>query len=191
VSATAAARNGSESAVLRGTVSRAAQGYSNPYLAGFGLGLVLLAAFVVMGRGLGASGAFASVAAAVSSSVSPEAARSNDYFARYLSARGAPRIDWLLIELIGATIGGFVSALLAGRLRIAVERGPRISDASRLRFAFSGGAIMGVGAVLARGCTSGQALTGGALLSVGSWLFMGAAFAAAYAVAPIVKKAWT
>ena len=34
---------------------------------------------------------------------------------------------------------------------------------------------MGVGAVLARGCTSGQALTGGALLSVGSWLFMAAA----------------
>ena len=27
--------------------------YSNPYAAGFGLGLVLLAAFVIMGRGLG------------------------------------------------------------------------------------------------------------------------------------------
>ena len=36
-----------------------ARPYSNPYLSGFGLGLVLLAAFVVMGRGLGASGAFA------------------------------------------------------------------------------------------------------------------------------------
>ena len=34
-----------------------AKPYSNPYLAGFGLGLVLLSAFVVMGRGLGASGA--------------------------------------------------------------------------------------------------------------------------------------
>ena len=47
---------------------------------------------------------------------------------------------------------------------------------------------MGLGAVLARGCTSGQALTGGALLSVGSWLFMIAAFAAAYAVAPFVTE---
>lgn len=190
MTATVAAR-GAEAGTLRGTIARAAQAYSNPYLAGFGLGLVLLAAFVVMGRGLGASGAFASVAAAVSSGVSPEAARSNDYFARYLTAQGAPRIDWLLIELIGATIGGFVSALLAGRLRVSIERGPRITDSSRLRFAFAGGAIMGVGAVLARGCTSGQALTGGALLSVGSWLFMGAAFAAAYAAAPFLRKAWT
>ncbi|MEO8576144.1 MAG: YeeE/YedE thiosulfate transporter family protein [Gemmatimonadales bacterium] len=191
MSATVVARGGSEALALRGTMSRVAQSYSNPYLAGFGLGLVLLAAFVLMGRGLGASGAFASVAAAVSSSVSPETTRSNDYFARYLGPPGAPRIDWLLIELIGATIGGFVSALFAGRLRLSIERGPRITDASRLRFAFMGGAVMGVGAVLARGCTSGQALTGGALLSVGSWLFMGAAFAAAYAVAPSLKKAWT
>ena len=44
--------------------------------------------------------------------------------------------------------------------------------------AFAGGAVMGIGAVLARGCTSGQALTGGALLSVGSWAFMLGAFAA-------------
>ena len=32
-------------------------------------------------------------------------------------------------------------------------------------------------------------LTGGALLSVGSWLFMIGAFAAAYLVAPLVKRA--
>jgi uncharacterized membrane protein YedE/YeeE len=165
--------------------------YANPYLSGFALGIVLLAAFVIMGRGLGASGAFASAASAVSVSVSPDATRSNDYFARYLTAQGSPRIDWLVIELIGVTLGGFLSALFAGRLRRSIERGPRISDASRLRNAVIGGSVMGVGAVLARGCTSGQALTGGALLSVGSWLFVGAAFAAAYAVAPLVRRAWT
>lgn len=165
--------------------------YANPYLSGFALGLVLLAAFVIMGRGLGASGAFASAASAVSVSVSPENTRANDYFARYLTAQGSPRIDWLVIELMGVTLGGFLSALFAGRLRRSIERGPRISDASRLRNAMIGGSVMGVGAVLARGCTSGQALTGGALLSVGSWLFVGAAFAAAYAVAPLVRRAWT
>ena len=165
--------------------------YANPYLSGFALGLVLLTAFVVMGRGLGASGAFASAASAVSLVVNPEATRSNDYFARYLSADGSPRIDWLVVELIGVTIGGFLSALVAGRFRRVVERGPRITDRSRIRNALIGGAIMGVGAVVARGCTSGQALTGGALLSVGSWLFVGAAFAAAYCVAPFIRKAWT
>jgi uncharacterized membrane protein YedE/YeeE len=49
---------------------------------------------------------------------------------------------------------------------------------------------MGLGAVLARGCTSGQALTGGALLSVGAWLFMLAAFAAAYLVSPFLRWSW-
>ena len=41
----------------------AARAFTNPYLAGFGLGLVLLATFVLMGRGLGATGAFAAVVA--------------------------------------------------------------------------------------------------------------------------------
>ena len=167
-----------------------ARPYANPYLSGFALGLVLLAAFVVMGRGLGASGAFASAAAA-SVTAAPEATRASEYFSLYLDADGTPRIDWLVIELIGVTIGGFASALLAGRLRRSIERGPRISDRSRLRLAFAGGSVMGIGAVLARGCTSGQALTGGAMLSAGSWLFIIAAFAAAYAAAPFLRKAWT
>jgi uncharacterized membrane protein YedE/YeeE len=50
---------------------------------------------------------------------------------------------------------------------------------------------MGGGAVLARGCTSGQGLTGGALLSVGAWLFIGTAFAAAYLVAFVTRRNWT
>jgi len=47
---------------LARTGSRSLAGESrhmNPYLAGFGLGLVLLAAFLIMGRGLGATAASA------------------------------------------------------------------------------------------------------------------------------------
>jgi hypothetical protein len=40
-------------------------------LAGFGLGLVLLATFVVMGRGLGASGAFTTAVATAVNAVAP------------------------------------------------------------------------------------------------------------------------
>ena len=170
-------------------MSRCGRPYANPYLAGVALGLVLLAAFVVMGRGLGASGAFASGAAGLVSTVAPARAQANPYFARYLGGEG-PWLDWLLIEIVGVAIGGFLSALVAGRLGITVERGPRFSSRARLTTAFVAGAVMGLGAVLARGCTSGQALTGGALLSVGSWAFMIATFAAGYAVAPALKRAW-
>jgi uncharacterized protein len=169
---------------------RAVKPYTNAYVAGVGLGLVLLFAFVLMGRGLGATGAFASAAAGIATTVAPESAQSNHYFARYLDAKGGGRIDWLVVELFGVAIGGFASAAFAGRLRRAVERGPRISRDTRLVLAFTGGSVMGIGAVLARGCTSGQALTGGALLSVGSWLFILGAFAAGYAVAPMLRWAW-
>jgi uncharacterized membrane protein YedE/YeeE len=164
--------------------------YTNPYVAGVGLGLVLLAAFVVMGRGLGASGAFTSSAAGLTALVAPQRAQASGLFSGYLNTGGGAWTEWLIFEIIGVAIGGFVSAWLAGRWRLEIERGPRFSRGSRLVAAFAGGSVMGVGAVLARGCTSGQALTGGALLSVGSWLFMIGAFAAAYIVAPLVRRAW-
>ncbi len=163
--------------------------YADPYVAGTGLGLVLLAAFVIAGRGLGASGAFAASAAGVVAAASPARAAASPYFARYLTGDG-PWREWLLFEIAGVVLGGFLSALIAGRLRAAIERGPRIGRGARLAYAFAGGSVMGIGAVLARGCTSGLALTGGALLSVGSWLFMMAAFAGAYLFAPLLRRAW-
>jgi uncharacterized protein len=146
--------------------------YSNPYLAGAGIGFVLLGAYVVAGRGLGASGAFASVIAAGTE-------RST-----------APLGDWLVVELLGVVLGGFASAVAAGRFRAAIERGPRIAPHGRLMTAMTGGALMGFGARLARGCTSGQALSGGALLSAGSWIFIAACFAAGYALAPFGRRLW-
>ena len=164
--------------------------YADPYLAGVGLGLVLLAAFVIMGRGLGASGAFASVASGVVAAADSSAAASSSYFSMYAANGESPWTAWLLFEIVGVLIGGFLSAWWAGRLRLSTESGPRTGRSLRLTTAFGGGAIMGLGAVLARGCTSGQALTGGAMLSAGSWTFMIAAFASAFAVAPAARRLW-
>lgn len=164
--------------------------YANPYVAGVGLGLVLLTAYVVAGRGLGASGAFASTAAGLMRVISPERAASNAYFANYTQPGVSFWRDWLVVELAGVCVGGWLSARLAGRAGWVIERGRGVTANSRLMFAATGGTAMGVGAMLARGCTSGQALTGGALLSVGSWLFMIAAFASAYALSPAIKRLW-
>lgn len=165
--------------------------YSNPYLVGVGLGLVLLAAFVIMGRGLGASGAFSTVVAVTVSKVAPDHASQNNFYKEYLSDETTnPLKDWLVFEVIGVAVGGFLSGTLAHRLKRTVEKGPNVSNITRLIYAFTGGAIMGFGAKLARGCTSGQALTGGALLSLGSWAFMFAVFAGGYLTAYFLRRQW-
>ncbi len=167
-----------------------AQPYWNPYVAGVGLGLVLLAAFVVMGRGLGASGAFASTITAGLNAVAPDHVAGNPAFAEYLKDGTSPLNDWLVFEVLGVFVGGFLSGTLAHRVKKTVEKGPNITVSWRLVFAFIGGVLMGVGAKLARGCTSGQALTGGALLNAGSWAFMIMVFAGAYAFAYFMRRQW-
>jgi uncharacterized protein len=163
----------------------------NPYWAGFGLGLVLLAAFVIMGRGLGASGAFTTAVATAMHAIAPAHAEGNAFYAGYLGdGTVSPLKDWLVFEVVGVFIGGLISGALANRLRVTVEKGPRISTLWRLVFAFIGGALMAIGAKLALGCTSGQALTGGALLNVGSWAFMMCVFGGAYALAWFFRRQW-
>ena len=166
-----------------------ARPYANPYVAGVALGLVLLAAFALTGQGLGASGAFANVASGLVLAIAPAEAARNSYFHSYLAA-GAPWSAWIVLEIAGVIAGGAVSAWLAGRFAMRIETGPRLSKPARLAAATTGGIVMGVGAVLARGCTSGQALSGGAMLSVGSWAFMIALFVAGYAAAPVVRGLW-
>jgi uncharacterized membrane protein YedE/YeeE len=168
------------------------QKYWNPYLAGVGLGLTLLTAFVIMGRGLGASGGFTSILSFLVNIVAPEHAQSNSMYKAYVqNLMGHPLLDWIVFEILGVGAGGFLSGYFSGRLKIKIDKGQRISSRSRLIFAFIGGSMMGFAAKIARGCTSGQALTGGALLNVGSWIFMLSIFAGAYAFAYFVRRQWT
>ncbi len=165
--------------------------FMNPYLAGIALGLVLLATFVFVGRGLGASGAFSTVVAVGVEKIAPAHAHANSFYRGYLdNGFGSPFKSFLFFEVIGVLVGGFLSGMLAGRLRRTIEKGPRISTGSRLTFALIGGGLMGIGAKLARGCTSGQALSGGAVLGLGSWVFMIMVFAGAYAAAYFVRRQW-
>jgi hypothetical protein len=164
--------------------------YANPYLAGMGLGLVLLAAFVLVGRGLGASGAVTAVVAWALNLVSPSHARGLEWLSGRLATGESPLKEWLVFEETGAFLGALLSGLLARRFALTVEKGPRASTRARLAMAFLGGALMAVGAAFALGCTSGQALTGGALLNLGSWAFMLMVFAGAYAVAALMRWQW-
>ena len=163
----------------------------NPYLGGVVLGLVLLASFLVLGFGLGASGALNRSGIWLTDLLAPHATASNGYFGPYVSGPKHVLDDWLVFEVIGVFLGGAFGAYSSGRMRRgAVERGPNISIRSRLLLAGGGGLIMGIAARIARGCTSGQALSGGATLSAGSWLFMFAVFGGAYALAYFVRRLW-
>jgi uncharacterized protein len=171
--------------------SAAEKPFMNPYLAGFLLGLVLLSAFVFMGRGLGASGAFTTALSTGVHAIAPAHAEGNAFYAGYLGdGTTNPLKDWLVFEVLGVFAGGFLSGALANRLKVRIEKGPQISNPRRLVFAAVGGALMGIGAKLALGCTSGQALSGGALLNVGSWAFMLCVFGGAYGLAWLFRRAW-
>lgn len=163
--------------------------YWNPYAAGTGLGLTLLFSYLVLGTGLGASGGITRIAASAAHAVAPTAVEHNDYLAGYF-AGGNPLAYYLVTMLAGTLVGGFLSAQAAGRVAIGVERGPNARPLPRLVLALFGGALAGLGARFALGCTSGQALSGGAMLQTGSFVFTGACFAAAFAVAPLVRKEW-
>lgn len=165
--------------------------YMNPYVAGLGLGLVLLFSYIIMGRGLGASGAVSTAVAVGVNSIAPQHASGNDFYSDYLGdGKTNPFKDWLVFEVLGVIVGGFISGTFAGRVKKSVEKGPRISNNKRLFFALLGGALMGFGAKLARGCTSGQALTGGSILNLGSWAFMLCIFAGAYMFAYFMRRQW-
>lgn len=163
--------------------------YWNPYFTGVLLGLVLLATYAITGRGLGATGAFGAVAAWLAGLFSPDHAAANIVHAKYWND-GLPLESWTLFLLLGASIGALVSGVAGQRVKLAVERGPRVTDGQRLALAFVGGFVAAYGAKIAKGCTSGQALTGGSILNVGSLVFMVAVFVSAYALAYFARKEW-
>jgi len=175
--------------------------YWNSYKAGALLGLVLLLALVVTGRGLGASGAVTRMAAystqkveaSVHGGTSAEEttfAKRNAYTSQYLKGPEDPLDDFLVYMFVGVIVGGFASGVLAKRASLSVTFGPHTTVARRLALASLGGFVSAFGTRLARGCTSGQALTGGATLALGSWVFMFAVFGGGYALAYFLRKEW-
>ena len=169
------------------TVHAELKPYANPYLIGVVLGLVLLASFVILGAGLGASGGIAHIGASFSMSVSEPHTLSSEYFGKWGST---PLSYYLVFMFVGTFVGALFSALLANRARIQVERGTASSVGRRLAYALAGGVIVGFASRLARGCTSGQGLSGGALLLSGSLVLLVCLFASGYAAAWFVRKQW-
>ena len=164
--------------------------YMNPYVAGTLLGLVLLSAMFLSGRGLGASGGIKYAMVAIVGAVDKEHAMESPYYSKYFENGESPLKNWLALEVFGMVLGGFVSGALSHRLKFKVEKSPKITTRKRLLFAFLGGLFFVYGAQLARGCTSGAALSGMAVLSVAGFVTMLAIFGSAYLFAWFFRGLW-
>jgi uncharacterized protein len=164
--------------------------YLNPYLAGVILGVALLAAYLLAGRGLGASSVPMRTVVAIEKAISPAHVDATPYLAKYGGGSKNPFDNWLVFEVIGVLLGSFASAFFGGRIKGETNHGPQINDKTRWIAAVGGGILFGYGARLARGCSSGVALSGGATMAFGSWITMIAIFTGAFLFALIIKKLW-
>jgi uncharacterized membrane protein YedE/YeeE len=152
---------------------------------------VLFASFYVTGGGLGASAAMSRIQTGLLDWLAPAVVDRVAYFAEMAGGSRSAWNHYSIFMIAGTVLGALVSGLANRRVKPELRRGPRVGRVARLAFALAGGALMGYGARLARGCTSGQALSGGAVLSVGSWAFALAVFASGYAVAWFFRRLWT
>jgi len=170
---------------------RKVRNYINPYIGGVLLGIVLLAANFVSGRGLGASGAIKSTVVTAMITVAPNSGENSGFLREFRESHsGSPMKTWLVFQMLGVLVGGFLSGAYSNRLKIKVEHSPGITSRKRIFLALAGGILFGFGSQLGRGCTSGSALSGMAVLSLGGFVTMMAIFGTAFALAYFFRKNW-
>lgn len=175
---------------LKKIFNRPGKAYINSYLGGVLLGIVLFASYLITGTGLGASGGLSRYMVYIEDLIAPDHVNRVPYLLNMAGGDLNPLDNWIVMVSTGVIIGGFISGMVNGRVKLETNKGPNISNRTRWFFAFFGGMLFTFGARLARGCTSGQALSGGASLSAGSWVVMFAIFGGAYALAYFARRLW-
>ncbi len=131
-------------------------------IAGFGIGLCVTAGWFLTGL---AQDDFADVPVALASlSYVRPAGDTLDYLMRATAYIGP---NFNVASFIGALFGGFLGALHKRQLRLST-----FADKSDTLRNTLGAAMMGIGGVVALGCTIGQGVTGLSTLAVGSGITM-------------------
>ncbi len=87
----------------------------------------------------------------------------------------SPMPGFGVASVFGALLGAFAAAMAMGRFRLAT-----FSDTGDTLRNLLGAALMGVGGVMALGCTVGQAITGVSTLALGSFLSFAAIVAGGF-----------
>lgn len=127
-------------------------------VAGVGIGLCVTAGWMLTGL---AQDDFADVPVALASlSYVRPAGDTLDYLMRATAYTGP---NFNVMSFIGVLLGGFIGALSKGKLGLST-----FADKSDTVRNTIGAALMGIGGVVALGCTVGQGVTGFSTLAVGS-----------------------
>lgn len=142
--------------------------------AGILVGLLLIVATALV-KPLGVSTQYAVTDAIVLHKVAPSLAESNEYLSQVAAKDNwSVGYGWMLV--FGMAVGGFLSALLTGRLKWRAipdmwEKNFGQHRGKRRAQAFIGGVLLLFGARLAGGCTSGHMISGISQLAVSSFVF--------------------
>lgn len=136
-------------------------------LSGLGVGLVAVAGWALTGLALDEMAAKPSAPTSLTY-VRP----TGDAVEWLMRFTAGPLPGFGVASVFGALLGAFAVAFAMGRFQIAT-----FSDADDTLRNLGGAALMGVGGVMALGCTVGQAITGVSTLAVGSFLTFAAIIA--------------
>ncbi len=165
--------------------------YMNPYLAGFFIGLLMIAAYYFSAEGLGASGAFRNVSIGIVETVAPDFAQGHPYYGKFMKPEAPkPWNTWLFYEALGLIAGAILSAAFHNRLEFKIGKSPKITNKKRLYAALAGGVLWGIGSQLGRGCTSGLIMSGMAVNSLSGYVGLVAVFGGGYLFAYFFRKLW-
>lgn len=138
-------------------------------IAGLGLGLVAVAGWAL--TGLAVDELADKPVAPISLTFVRPTADTLEWLQRFTAAM-MPAFG--VATVLGAILGAFLAALMKGTFRLQTFAG--IGDTKRNLL---GAALMGVGGVMALGCTVGQAITGVSTLALGSFITFAAIVAGA------------
>jgi uncharacterized membrane protein YedE/YeeE len=142
----------------------------SPYIVGIGIGVLSWFTFLVSGKALGCSTAFARSAGMIERMFKGKSVEGKLYYREF-----PPVVDWQWMLVAGMVAGAFMSSLLSGdfQWQWIPPRWETVFGADRIlriSVALFGGILLGFGSRWGGGCTSGHGISGTMQLAVSSWI---------------------
>lgn len=142
----------------------------SPYFVGLCIGLLEVLSFLLSNKALGCSTAYARTMGMLERLFRGKKVKEKPYYKKVI-----PTIEWQWMLVLGIVVGAFISSMLSGGFKIEIL--PRLwavtlgtNFFTRFGGAVLGGILIGFGARMAGGCTSGHGISGTLQLAVSSWL---------------------